>query len=194
VKNVPYFLCVFMMFLVPSLALGHPHFQNTIKANLPGVAEVTIAYTTILANMSRAESGPPGSFIAPRGPKLTLSAEVLAGGVTIPAGEYTIGVIKNDADGWTMGLYKNAPARGAGYVLSDQARLQLFAERGERRAHAHRHYPRQRQVRRPGSPDPSFRNDVSRESTFFERVGGPLVGSCLKEDPSPSPFPPRGED
>ncbi len=122
-KNVLCFLCVFMMLLIPSLALAHPHFKKTITANLPGGAVASIAYTTIPANMSRAESAAPGSFIAPRGPKLTLSAEVLAGGVTVPAGEYTIGVIKNGADDWTMGLYKGAPARGAEPDMSQVIKL-----------------------------------------------------------------------
>ena len=43
---------------------------------------------------------------------LKLSAEIKAGAVTIPAGEYTIGVIKNSEKDWTMALYPGAVARG----------------------------------------------------------------------------------
>ncbi len=42
---------------------------------------------------------------------LKLSADVQAGAVTIPAGEYTIGVIKNSEKDWTLALYPGAVAR-----------------------------------------------------------------------------------
>ncbi len=122
-KNFLCFLCVFMVLLVPSLALAHPHFNKTITAKLPGGAEATIAYNTTPANVSRAESAAVGTFITPRRPKLSLSADVMAGGVTIPAGEYTIGVIKNGASDWTMGLYKGALARGTEPDMSQVIKL-----------------------------------------------------------------------
>ena len=105
------------------VALAHPHFHKTIMAKLPGGAEATIAYNTTPANLGRAESAAVGTFVTPRRPKLSLSADVVAGGVTIPAGTYTIGVIKKGANDWTMGLYKDALARGAEPDLSQVINL-----------------------------------------------------------------------
>ncbi len=59
-----------------------------------------------------AEKAQVGTFVTPRGPRLTLSGELKAGAVTVPAGEYTIGVIKNNANDWTMALYPGRPPRG----------------------------------------------------------------------------------
>ena len=41
-----------------------------------------------------------------------MSAELKAGAITLPAGEYTIGVIKNSDKDWTMALYPGTLARG----------------------------------------------------------------------------------
>ncbi|TDI46612.1 MAG: hypothetical protein E2P02_04765 [Acidobacteria bacterium] len=105
-------LCVLVFLLAPSFALAHPHFSKTVTAKLPSGAEATITYGTTPANLSRAESAEVGVFVAPRGPKLMLSAAASSGGTEIPAGEYTIGVIKNSADDWTMALYTGGLARG----------------------------------------------------------------------------------
>lgn len=96
----------------PSLALAHPHFNKTITCALPGGAEATIAYNTTPANMSHAENAEVGTFITPRRPTLKLSADVTIGGVTIPAGEHTIGVVKNGANDYVMALYKGGLPRG----------------------------------------------------------------------------------
>ncbi len=104
-------LCVLVLLLAPSFALAHPHFNKTVTAKLASGAEATITYMTTPANLSRAESAEEGTFVSPRGPKLMLSAAAMSGGTEIPAGEYTIGVIKN-ADDWTMALYKGGLGRG----------------------------------------------------------------------------------
>ena len=54
-----------------------------------------------------------GAFVTPRRPMLKLSAELKAGAVTLPAGEYTIGVIKNGDNDWTMALYPGVLDRAA---------------------------------------------------------------------------------
>ncbi len=102
-------LCVLVLLLAPSFSLAHPHFNKTVSAKLPNGAEATRAYNTTPANLTRAESAPAGTFITPRRPSLELSADASAG---IPAGKYTIGVIKNGADDWTMALYKGGLNRG----------------------------------------------------------------------------------
>jgi len=59
-----------------------------------------------------AQNAKVGAFTTPRAPKLTLSGELKAGAITLPAGDYTIGVIKNGDNDWTMALYPGALARG----------------------------------------------------------------------------------
>ena len=93
--------------------LAHPHFNKTVTAKLPSGVEVTIAYNTTPANELRAKEVKVGAFVTPRRPTLKLSAEMKSGGVTIPPGDYTIGVVKNGEDDWTMALYPGQVARGA---------------------------------------------------------------------------------
>lgn len=98
--------------VMAGIALAHPHFNKSVVVKLPNGAEATIAYNTTPANMEHAESAAPGTFVTPRRPKLTLSAEVASGGATIPAGDYIIGVVKNGANDWTMALYPGEIPRG----------------------------------------------------------------------------------
>jgi hypothetical protein len=98
--------------LTADLTLAHPHFNKTVTCQLPGGAEATIKYNTTPANMAHAENAAVGTFITPRRPTLTLSADVMSGSTTVPAGEYTIGVIKNEGGDWTMALYKGGLSRG----------------------------------------------------------------------------------
>ena len=63
------------------------------------------------ANEIHAAKAAVGTFVTPRRPILKLSGEIKAGAVTVPAGEYTIGVIKNSENDWTMALYPGAPPR-----------------------------------------------------------------------------------
>jgi hypothetical protein len=91
--------------LVASVALAHPHFNKTVTATLgPGV-EVTITYNTTPANEAHAREAKVGDFVTPRRPVIKLSAELKSDKVTLPAGEYTIGVIKNAENDWTLALY-----------------------------------------------------------------------------------------
>lgn len=92
--------------LAPGLSLAHPHFNKTVTCQLPGGAEATIIYQTVPANMAHAEEAAVGAFVTPRRPTFKLSAPVTVGSVTIPAGEHTIGVVKNGASDWSMALYK----------------------------------------------------------------------------------------
>jgi hypothetical protein len=91
---------------------AHPHFNKTVTAKLPSGADVTITYNTTPANELRAKEVKVGAFVTPRRPTVKLSAGVKSGAATIPAGEYTIGVIKNSDSDWTMALYPGQVARG----------------------------------------------------------------------------------
>ncbi len=100
------------IFLAATLVIAHPHFNKTVTVKLPGGTEATIAYNTTPANEANAAKQAVGAFVTPRQPKLKLSAEVKAGAVTIPAGDYVIGCIKNSESDWTMALYPGTIARG----------------------------------------------------------------------------------
>jgi hypothetical protein len=59
-----------------------------------------------------------------------------AGSVTIPAGSYTIGAIKNSASDWTMGLYPGQIARGETPDMSKVIKLEsMFVGSGEPAPH-----------------------------------------------------------
>ena len=75
--------------------------------------ELTLTYNTTPANEMRAAEAKPDVFVTPRRPTLRLSAELKAGAVTLPAGDYTIGVIKNGDENWTMAPYPGPIDRGA---------------------------------------------------------------------------------
>ena len=94
------------------LVMGHPHFNKTVTAALPGGAEATITYNTTPSNEMHAAKTPVGEFVTPRRPRLKLSAELKAGSVVIPAGEYIIGVVKNGDKDWVMALYSGQIQRG----------------------------------------------------------------------------------
>lgn len=105
-------LCMLVLLLAPSFSLAHPHFNKSVNAKLPNGAEATIAYNTTPANLEHASSAPAGTFVTPRHPSIELSAAISSGGTEIAAGKYTIGVIKNGDDDWTMALYKGGLNRG----------------------------------------------------------------------------------
>ncbi len=102
-----------LVLLSPGLLLAHPHFQKTISAKLPSGADVTLTYNTTPANEMRATEAKVGTFLTPRRPMLKLSAELKVGTLTLPAGDYTIGVVKNSDKDWIMALYPGVIERGA---------------------------------------------------------------------------------
>jgi len=117
--------------LAAPLALAHPHFNKTINAKLPSGAEVTIAYNTTPSNEMHAQNAKVGEFITPRRPTIKLSAEIKTDKVTIPAGEYTIGVIKNADKDWTMALFPGAPARGVPVDMTKVIKLDSMFDGGK---------------------------------------------------------------
>jgi hypothetical protein len=111
--------------------LAHPHFNKTITAKLPSGADVTIVYNTTPSNEMHAQSAKVGEFITPRRPTLKLSAELKTDKLTIPAGEYTIGVIKTSDKDWTMALFPGAPARGVAVDMTKVLTLDSMLEAGK---------------------------------------------------------------
>ena len=111
-----------MFAILGATLLAHPHFRKTVTAKL-GTVDVTVAYQTVPSNEIHAQNAKVGAFTTPRAPKLTLSGELKAGAVTLPAGDYTIGVIKNGDNDWTMALYPGVLARGTEPDMSKVIKL-----------------------------------------------------------------------
>ena len=110
------------------IAVAHPHFNKTVTATLPQGAELAITYNTTPANEMRAQAVKVGEFVTPRGPVLKLSAELKTEKAAIPAGEYTIGVIKNGEKDWTLALYPGRLARGQAPDVAKAIRLDSMFE------------------------------------------------------------------
>lgn len=114
-------LAIFGLLLgTASLLWAHPHFPKEVTTDLPGGAKATISYTTVPSNESHAANAAVGSFVTPRGPRINFSADVKSGSTTIAAGEYTIGVIKDGDDAWTLALH---PGRVNRRSPADPAKL-----------------------------------------------------------------------
>jgi hypothetical protein len=124
-------ILVLLFASVAVTALAHPHFNKSITAKLPSGADVTITYQTVPSNEMHATTAKIGEFITPRRPTLKLSAELKNDKVTIPAGEYTIGVIKNSEKDWTMALFPGAPARGVPVDMTKLIKLDSMLEAGK---------------------------------------------------------------
>ena len=105
-KTSTVYLAMALMLLSGSLAMSHPHLLKTVTTKLPGGVDVTLDYLTVPVNETYVKQAAVGEFISTRrAPKVKLSGELKAGNVTLPAGEYVIGVIKNADNNWTMALY-----------------------------------------------------------------------------------------
>jgi hypothetical protein len=111
--------------------LAHPHFPKTVTAKLPSGVEVTITYGTTPANEMQAQNVKPGEFVSPRRPMLKLSAELKTATATLPAGDYTIGVIKNSEKDWTMALFPGTPERGKPADMGKVIKLDSMFEGGK---------------------------------------------------------------
>lgn len=112
-----------LVVLCVTAVIAHPHFRKTLTVTLPGDITATLSYQTAPANESRAANAAVGSFASPRGPRLTLSGALTSGSTSIPAGEYTVGVIKNGADDWSIALYPGRVARGQAPDMSKLIKL-----------------------------------------------------------------------
>jgi hypothetical protein len=104
-------VCSMLVVMGAWLADAHPHFNKTVTARLPQGVDATVTYNTTPANEVRAAEAPVGAFVTPRRPLLKLSGALETGSVTVPAGDYTIGVIKNGEKDWTMALHPGALGR-----------------------------------------------------------------------------------
>ncbi len=108
--------------VVTAAAVAHPHFNKTVSTTV-GEVEVSVRYNSADANMERVAAVEAGTFVAPRNPRLMLSAGVMSGDMSIGAGEYVIGVIRGDDGSWTMALHEGMIDREMGPDMSKVMKL-----------------------------------------------------------------------
>jgi hypothetical protein len=97
-------LILAVVMLTATALAAHPHFQKTTSAKLTEDLEVSISFVTVPANMDHVANVANGEFVSPGLPKFETSSAITAGGADIPVGTYTVGVVKNGAENWTMVL------------------------------------------------------------------------------------------
>lgn len=117
-----WFVFCLLALIVPAL-FAHPHFRKTTKVTLPGDVEASVSFYTVPANETHAQEAETGAFLSPGQPKLEIGMDLKAGSVTIPAGTYTVGAIKNSMDDWTMAFYPGEIARGESPDMSKMIKL-----------------------------------------------------------------------
>lgn len=114
-------ICLVVLLCIGGL-FAHPHFRKEISVDLDGT-KATVAYQTVPANEDLANNVAVGSFITPRAPQLSLSADMQSGSVSIPAGDYTVGVVRKADKDWSVALFKGRPARGQNVTEADVIQL-----------------------------------------------------------------------
>lgn len=110
-KTTTLFAAFGILLLVTAVVVAHPHLRKSVTAFLNGGTEITVNYFTAPSNMEHAKNAAVGSFSAGFA-TLKLSADMTVEGATIPAGEYTIGAVKNSDTDWQMALYPGKVPQG----------------------------------------------------------------------------------
>ena len=99
---------------------------------LPSEVEASISYVTVPSNETPYKNAEIGNFLVPDDPRLRISTELKsmregAGSLgkpeAIPAGEHTIGTLKNSSDDWTLAIYPGTPTTGAAPGMSKLIKL-----------------------------------------------------------------------
>lgn len=100
--------------------IGHPHFNKRVIVILPGGIEAIMAYRTIPVNNTHLDKVKVGDFVSPRGPRLTLTGEVMADSVKVTSGTYTVGMLRKANNNWSLVL---SPGRLLKTVEPDRSKL-----------------------------------------------------------------------
>ena len=93
-----------VVLLTATALIAHPHFQKTTSAKISEDLELTLSFFTVPANMEHVAKIGAGEFASPGLPKFKVSSAVTAGSASIPAGTYTVGVVKKSDTDWQMVL------------------------------------------------------------------------------------------
>ncbi|HUV14517.1 MAG TPA: hypothetical protein VMY18_12800 [Acidobacteriota bacterium] len=84
------------------MLVAHPHLQKSIDVKI-GEVEAKLSFYTSPANPEHVKNAEVGKFSTGYA-RLSISANLVVGGQTIPAGDYTVGAIRNGDKDWTMVL------------------------------------------------------------------------------------------
>ena len=129
-------LILSVVMLTATALVAHPHFQKTTTAKLSENVEVSISFFTVPANMEHVAKFGDGEFVSPGLPKLETASDITAGETSIPAGTYTVGIIKNGADDWTMVLSPGELAFGDSPDMSKLIKLDsMFTQSNDPTGH-----------------------------------------------------------
>ena len=90
--------------------LAHPHLQKKVTTKV-GDNEVSLNYFTAPANLEHVKGVAVGSFTRSFA-QLSVATDLDAGGVSVPAGDYTVGTIRKGESDWQMALYPGQVGRG----------------------------------------------------------------------------------
>ena len=93
-----------VVLLTATAVIAHPHFQKNTTAKIYENVEVSLSFFTIPANMEHVAKIADGEFVSPGLPKFETATAITAGSATIPAGTYTVGVVKKSDSDWQMVL------------------------------------------------------------------------------------------
>lgn len=100
---------------------AHPHVQKSVTAKLQDGTELKLNFYTSPANMDHVTNAEPGVFKG--GARLSISTDIESGDTKIPAGNYTVGAVKDENGGWTMALYPGQLGRGDSPDMSKLIKL-----------------------------------------------------------------------
>ena len=96
-------LLFLVVFFVGTIAIiAHPHLQKSIDVKI-GDVETKLSFYTSPANPEHVKNAEIGKF-STGSARLSLAGNLTVGGTTIPAGDYTVGAIRNGERDWTMVL------------------------------------------------------------------------------------------
>jgi hypothetical protein len=96
-------LLFLVVFFVGTIAIiAHPHLQKSIDVKI-GDVETKLSFYTSPANPEHVKNAEIGKFSTGFA-RLSLAGNLTVGGTTIPAGDYTVGAIRNGERDWTMVL------------------------------------------------------------------------------------------
>ena len=93
-----------VVLLTATALIAHPHFQKTTSAKISDNVEVSLSFFTVPANMEHVAKIGAGEFVSPGFPKFETPSAITAGSASIPAGTYTVGVVKKSDSDWQMVL------------------------------------------------------------------------------------------
>jgi hypothetical protein len=110
-----------VLLMVGTVLVAHPHMQKSVTVKI-GDVEAKVSFYTSPANLEHVKTAAIGAF-TPGAGRLNLSADLTVGDITLAAGEYRVGAIKNGEDDWTLALYQGQLKRGESVDMAKVIKL-----------------------------------------------------------------------